>query len=65
VESLPADPFELEACARLLGYEAGGGRALAEDYGSATRRARRVVERLFFGFDDSAGADDPWVGRHD
>ena len=65
VESLPADPFELEACARLLGYESGHGRDLAEDYGSATRRARRVVERLFFGFDDSADADDPWVGRHD
>ena len=65
VESLPADPFELEACARLLGYEPGRGRDLAEDYGAATRRARRVVERLFFGFDDSADADDPWVGRHD
>ena len=65
VESLPADPYELEACARLLGYEAGHGRELAEDYLSATRRARRVVERLFFDFDDTADADDPWAGRHD
>lgn len=64
-ESLPADHFELEACARLLGYSAGRGRELAEDYRSATRRARRVVERLFFGFDDTADADDPWAGRHD
>src|SRR5699024_6384615 len=63
--SLPADLFELEACARLLGYPAGRSRQLAEDYRSATRRARRVVERLFFGFDDTADADDPWAGRHD
>ena len=63
--SLPADLFELEACARLLGYPAGRSRELAEDYRSATRRARRVVERLFFGFDDTADADDPWAGRHD
>lgn len=64
VESLPADRSELEACARLLGYEAGQGSALSEDYRAATRRARKVVERLFFGFDDSADADDPWAGRH-
>lgn len=64
-ESLPADHYELEACARLLGYRSGHGRDLAEDYRSATRRARRIVERLFFGFDDTADADDPWAGRHD
>ncbi|WP_349827722.1 bifunctional [glutamine synthetase] adenylyltransferase/[glutamine synthetase]-adenylyl-L-tyrosine phosphorylase [Brevibacterium litoralis] len=50
-ESLPVDVHELEATARLMGYEPGGARELREDYLQATRRARVVMERVFFGFE--------------
>lgn len=50
-ESLPADMGELEATARLMGYPAGNGGTLREDYLGATRRARKVMERVFYGLE--------------
>ena len=45
-DALPSRPHDLQHLARSLGTTAG---ALREDYRRATRRARRVVERLFYG----------------
>ncbi|MGX6450586.1 bifunctional [glutamine synthetase] adenylyltransferase/[glutamine synthetase]-adenylyl-L-tyrosine phosphorylase [Brevibacterium paucivorans] len=50
-DALPTDETELEALALLLGYEPGGGYQLVDDYLGATRRARKVMEHVFFGFD--------------
>lgn len=50
-DSLPTDETELEAVALLLGYEPGGGYQLVDDYLGATRRARKVMETEFFGFE--------------
>jgi glutamate-ammonia-ligase adenylyltransferase len=45
-----ADPGgALEPAARVLGYEAGESARLDNDYLRATRRSRRVFERLFYG----------------
>ncbi|MCT2358081.1 bifunctional [glutamine synthetase] adenylyltransferase/[glutamine synthetase]-adenylyl-L-tyrosine phosphorylase [Brevibacterium casei] len=49
-ESLPDEHSELEATARLLGYPAGGGRELEDDYLRATRHARSVMENRFYEF---------------
>ncbi|RBP64766.1 glutamate-ammonia-ligase adenylyltransferase [Brevibacterium sanguinis] len=49
--SLPTEYSELEATARLLGYPAGGGHDLEDDYLRATRHARTVMEHRFYGFD--------------
>ena len=46
---LPGDPVALEGVARLLGYEPGSGVELENDYLNATRRARGVFERVFYG----------------
>lgn len=46
---LPTDHAELEGVARLLGYAPGSGVELENDYLNATRRARAVFERLFYG----------------
>lgn len=55
--ALPSDSAELEATARLLGYAPGSGHDLFDDYLGATRRARRVMERLFYDFDqEQAGS---------
>lgn len=48
-ESLPSDPWEAERVARLLGYVHRPQAALRDDYRRLTRRARAVVERLFYG----------------
>jgi glutamate-ammonia-ligase adenylyltransferase len=48
-DSLPTDPIEATAVARSLGYELAPRTALREDYRRVTRRARRVVERVFYG----------------
>jgi len=48
-ESLPADLRELSGTARVLGYPAGRTGELAEDYARVSRRARAVVERVFYG----------------
>ncbi|MHB1288213.1 [protein-PII] uridylyltransferase family protein, partial [Georgenia sp.] len=49
MDALPHDPHRLEVVARLLGYEPGGRLDLEEDYLRAARRARAVVEELFYG----------------
>jgi glutamate-ammonia-ligase adenylyltransferase len=45
---LPHAQPELGAVARLLGYPADAAQQLTEDYRRAARRARAVVERLFY-----------------
>ena len=47
-DTLPTDTRELAAVARVLGYAAGHTGMLVEDYRRATRRARTVVERVFY-----------------
>ncbi|HIY65528.1 MAG TPA: bifunctional [glutamine synthetase] adenylyltransferase/[glutamine synthetase]-adenylyl-L-tyrosine phosphorylase [Candidatus Agrococcus pullicola] len=48
IDVLPYDRVHLETIARILGYPAGAASTLEDDYLHATRRARRVFERLFF-----------------
>jgi glutamate-ammonia-ligase adenylyltransferase len=49
-DTLPSRHGELTAIARLLGYSPGdAGQALEQDYRRAARRARAVMERLFYG----------------
>ena len=48
-DSLPTDSRELRAVAHVLGYPPGDPARLLEDYRRNTRRARGVVERLFYG----------------
>ena len=48
-DSLPADPAEVTRLARSLGYDLHPRATLREDYRRLTRRARRVVERQFYG----------------
>ncbi|MPV37665.1 bifunctional [glutamine synthetase] adenylyltransferase/[glutamine synthetase]-adenylyl-L-tyrosine phosphorylase, partial [Georgenia subflava] len=45
---LPHEPVELEVVARLLGFEPGGRLDLEEHYLRTARRARTVVEELFY-----------------
>jgi [glutamine synthetase] adenylyltransferase / [glutamine synthetase]-adenylyl-L-tyrosine phosphorylase len=47
-DALPARPADLSRLARSLGTTPG---ELREEYRRATRRSRRVVERLFYGTD--------------
>ncbi|MGD9482076.1 bifunctional [glutamine synthetase] adenylyltransferase/[glutamine synthetase]-adenylyl-L-tyrosine phosphorylase [Streptomyces sp. TRM70308] len=47
-DTFPSEPRELAAVARYLGYEPGHAGELLEDYRRTTRRARAVVERLFY-----------------
>ncbi|WP_148575213.1 bifunctional [glutamine synthetase] adenylyltransferase/[glutamine synthetase]-adenylyl-L-tyrosine phosphorylase [Nocardioides caldifontis] len=49
LDQLPRDTRELATTAALMGYEAGETDALVNDYLRCTRRARSVVERLFWG----------------
>ena len=48
-DSLPSDNRELAALAELLGYRPGESSHLLADYRRVTRRARGVVERVFWG----------------
>jgi [glutamine synthetase] adenylyltransferase / [glutamine synthetase]-adenylyl-L-tyrosine phosphorylase len=56
LDTFPTDPRELAAIARYLGYEPGAARQqytgssgeMLDDYRRTTRRARAVVERLFY-----------------
>lgn len=48
-DSLPTDPDESAALARSLGYEISPRTALREEYRRVTRRARKVVDRVFYG----------------
>ena len=47
--SLPSSGRELGGVARALGYPAGGQGEFLDDYRRLTRRARLVVERVFYG----------------
>jgi glutamate-ammonia-ligase adenylyltransferase len=46
---LPTSSQELSAVARLTGYGPGESRALLDDYRRTARRARSVMERVFYG----------------
>jgi [glutamine synthetase] adenylyltransferase / [glutamine synthetase]-adenylyl-L-tyrosine phosphorylase len=48
-DSLPTDPEQAARLAISLGYDLHPRAALREDYRRVTRRARRVVERVFYG----------------
>jgi glutamate-ammonia-ligase adenylyltransferase len=48
-DSLPTDTRELAAVSRAVGFPAGATGAFVEHYRRTTRRARAVVERVFFG----------------
>ena len=45
---VPTDARDLAAVAHVLGYRPGESGALLEDYRRITRRARAVVERVFY-----------------
>ena len=45
---VPTDRRELDGAARLLGYPPGSGGLLEEDHRRRTRRARSVVDRVFY-----------------
>jgi glutamate-ammonia-ligase adenylyltransferase len=47
-DSLPTDLRELAGIARVVGYPPGAAGSLVEDYRRTTRRARAVVERVFY-----------------
>lgn len=49
VDVLPSDRGMLEGIARVLKYQAGEASILEEDYLRGARRARKVMERLFYG----------------
>jgi glutamate-ammonia-ligase adenylyltransferase len=46
---LPARAAELAAVASVLGYPSGTAQDLVQDYRQAARRARGVMEALFYG----------------
>ncbi len=48
-DSLPRDTRERAAVAHIRGYPVGESERLVDDYLRVTRRARRVVERVFWG----------------
>ncbi|MGH8892166.1 MAG: hypothetical protein ACRDWY_02490, partial [Actinomycetes bacterium] len=47
-DSLPTDLRELSGVARVLGYPPGASGTLVDDYRRATRRARTVVDGVFY-----------------
>jgi len=47
-DSLPVDGDEAEKLARLLGYTHRPQQSLRDDYRRVTRRARAIVERIFY-----------------
>jgi len=46
---IPVRAADVAAVASVLGYPPGGGQDLVQDYRQAARRARAVMERLFYG----------------
>ncbi|MFN0281752.1 MAG: bifunctional glutamine-synthetase adenylyltransferase/deadenyltransferase, partial [Kineosporiaceae bacterium] len=48
-DALPTNVRELDGVARIVGYPPGSAGQLDEDYLRLTRRARSVVERVFYG----------------
>ena len=55
-DTFPSDGRELAAVGRHLGYGPGRVGELVDDYRRTTRRARSVVERLFYGDEDRGPA---------
>jgi glutamate-ammonia-ligase adenylyltransferase len=51
-DALPTDGDEAEKLARLLGYTHRPQQSLREDYRRVTRRARAIVERVFYARED-------------
>jgi len=47
-DTLPTDLRELTGVARVLGYPPGAAGTLVDDYRRAARRARTVVEQVFY-----------------
>jgi [glutamine synthetase] adenylyltransferase / [glutamine synthetase]-adenylyl-L-tyrosine phosphorylase len=47
----PTNHTSLDGIARIMGYPPGSAGRLDDDYQRVTRRARTVVERLFYGWD--------------
>ena len=45
---VPTDTHDLASIAQVLGYPAHEGGVLLDDYRRLTRRARAVVERVFY-----------------
>ncbi|MGW7694965.1 hypothetical protein ACWGMA_40090, partial [Streptomyces asiaticus] len=50
-DTFPTDVRELAAVGRYLGYGPGHVGEMLEDYRRTTRRARAVVERLFYDYE--------------
>jgi glutamate-ammonia-ligase adenylyltransferase len=48
-DMIPSGGRDLASVAHVLGYAPGMSGALLEDYRRVTRRARSVVERVFYG----------------
>ncbi len=48
-DSLPSDTRELTTLAELMGYQPGQASHFLADYRRVTRRARRVVDQIFWG----------------
>ena len=53
-DALPVDGDESVKLGRMLGYEERPSQTLREEYRRLTRRARSVVERVFYGRDDGS-----------
>ncbi len=51
-DTIPTDARENAQVAQALGYGRGGASHLLEDWGRTARRARAVVDRLFYGVQD-------------
>ncbi len=49
VDSLPSDMTDANGIARVMGWPVGSGHQLGERYLRAARKARAVVERVFYG----------------
>jgi glutamate-ammonia-ligase adenylyltransferase len=50
VDVLPVDRRDLDGIARLVGFQPGSATALEDEWLRVARRARGVVERVFFGW---------------
>jgi len=51
-DMIPTDAREIAQVAQALGYGRGGASHLLDDWGRTARRARNVVDRLFYGLVD-------------
>ena len=51
-DTIPTDSRENAQVAQALGYGRGGASHLLDDWGRTARRARNVVNRLFYGLED-------------